>query len=94
MKLISFVFGVLEEVTPMDPKERGNLHAEIEADINNVVIDPDHELYKPTMKAKVLQFFQNPWVRLGLACSFVFVVKYLRDYMNGVHDEKTTNEED
>jgi len=94
MKLIDFVFGVLKETTPMDPKEHANLYAEIENDISKVVIDKENkEFYKPTIKAKVLGFFQNPWVRLGMACSFIIVVKTLRDWLNGRYDKEEVEED-
>jgi len=94
MKLIDYVFNILRETTPMDPKEHANLYSEISEDISKVVIDKDHENYKPTLKAKILGFFQNPWVRLGLACTFVIAVKKIRDWVNSTTKDEEEEEED
>lgn len=94
MELINFVFGVIKEISPISPEEHAQLKREIEQDMSGVITNPklsdgsDNPDYKPTMKAKVLHFFRNPWVRLGMAASFLLVVKSIKDWYNGKFDEQ------
>lgn len=94
MDLINFVFGVIKEISPITTEEASQLRAEIQADIDKVVTSPTLENgqpnphYKPTMKAKILAWARNPWVRLGFAASFVIVVKSIKDWYNGKYDEQ------
>lgn len=95
MQLIDFVFGVIEQISPITQGEAATLRAEINADISKVVTDPFLEdgttpnpHYKPTIKAKILWWARNPWVRLTLAASFVIVVKAIKDWYNGKYDDQ------
>lgn len=99
MQLIDFVFGVVEQISPITQSEAANLRAEINADISKVVTEPFMEdgttpnpHYVPSMKAKILHFFRNPWVRLTMAASFVIVVKGIKDWYNGKYDDKEIQE--
>lgn len=92
MQLIDYVFGVIKEISPITQEEAAQLRHEIQADIEKVIADPNAEGYKPTLKAKILFWFRNPWVRLGLAASFVLVVKGIKDWYNGKYDEKEIEE--
>lgn len=89
MELINFVFGVVKEISPITTEEHATLRAEIQADIEKVVTDEKSEHYKPTLKAKILKFFRNPWVRLGMACSYLVVIKMIKDWYNGKFDDET-----
>jgi len=98
MELINFVFGVVEAISPITQEESAQLRNEIQADISKVVTEPknpdgtDNEHYKPTIKAKVLHFARNPWVRLLMASMFVVVVKSIKDWYNGKYDEQQSEE--
>jgi len=88
MNVVDWAFGVVEAISPISKEEAANLKSEINMDISKVVSDPTHENYQPTMKAKVLHFFHNPWVRFALAASFVVVVKMIKDWYNGKYDQQ------
>lgn len=97
MQLINFVFAVIKEISPIDPTELSNLKHEIQQDIDNVVIDPKHEMYKEKpmpLKARILGWFANPWVRLGMAASFLLVVKSIKDWYNSSPENNEEEEED
>jgi len=87
MQLIDFVFGVVKEISPISETEHSNLRSEIQADLDKVVSDESHENYKPNLKAKILKWFRNPWVRLLMACSFLLVIKSIKDWYEGKFDE-------
>jgi hypothetical protein len=87
MQLIDYIFGILDATTPMTQKDSATLRAEIQADLDKVVTDKESEFYKPTLKAKVINFFRNPWIRLGMAASFLIVCKSLKDWYNGKFDK-------
>lgn len=93
MELINFVFGVVKEISPITQEEHATLRAEIQADIEKVVTDETSEHYKPSLKAKILKFFRNPWIRLLMACSFLLVIKGIKDWYNGKYDENEDIEE-
>jgi hypothetical protein len=94
MELTDFVFAVLKEISPMPPEQASKLRFEIETDIQKVVTDETSEGYQPNIKAKVLKFFRNPWVRLVLAASFLLVVKSIKDWYNGKYDQVHEDIED
>lgn len=94
MDLIDFVFGVVTETTPMKDDQRSKLYNEINEDLKNTITDPTHELYKPTLKAKVLKFFRSPWVRLGLACLYLPTIKYIKDWYNGRFDNDDDDDDE
>jgi len=87
MELINFVFGVIEQISPFTQEESAQLRNEIDQDIKKVIADPNAEGYKPTLKAKILHFCRNPWVRLAMVASFVLVVKGIKDWYNGKYDQ-------
>lgn len=93
MDLINFVFGVVKEISPITQEEHATLRAEIQADVEKVVTDEKSEHYQPTIKAKILKFFRNPWVRLVMACSFLLVIKSIKDWYNGKFDKSDEIEE-
>lgn len=99
MHLINFVFGVIEQISPITQEESSQLRNEIQADINKTVAEPFLEdgttanpHYKATIKAKVLHFARNPWIRLLMAASFVLVVKGIKDWYNGKYDDDKKEE--
>ena len=100
MELIDFVFGIVKEISPITIEQHAQLRKEIEADISKVVTNPklengeDNPHYQPTLKAKILGFFRNPWVRLLLACGFLYTIKTIRDWYNGKFDEQNEETEE
>ena len=97
MQLIDFVFGVIKEISPISQEEHANLRREIELDLSKTVsnqfledgVTPNPN-YKESVKAKVLHFFRNPWIRLTMAASFLLVIKSIKDWYEG----KTNKEEE
>lgn len=90
MKIQDWVFKVVKEISPIDEKEHAELYQEIDSRISKKVTTPGAEGYVDDLGTKALIFFRNPWVRLFLSASFLFVIKYIKDWYNGKFDPKET----
>lgn len=88
MELIDFVFNIIKAVSPIEQEQAANLRRDLEKDLEKVITDPKHEDFdKDNFKTKILIFFRNPWVRLGMAATCIVWIKLIKDWYQGKFDE-------
>lgn len=94
MRFPTFLFNLVERFVPMPKDELADLKADTKKYYYDVQYSDEYLNENPEKKnditTKVKKFLEHPLARLGLAVSYIFIYRYIFDFMN---DEANKDEE-
>lgn len=103
MRILDFLFSVVEKFSPMSTTDRVELRDDAARDyqqIKDTILDKDKtkppkiEPVKMDIKQKVVYYSEAWYVRLGLALAFIWVVRAIQDFMNPKKDDDDDDDDD
>lgn len=90
MKLLDLIFALVYKYVPIKEQDFAKLKSEAEADWAEVRTDDDAEM---TLKAKIKKLTDKWESRLLMAVSYIFLVRWITDFMNPKTDSEEENED-
>jgi hypothetical protein len=91
MKFIELIMALVYRFAPIKDDEFSKLNAELTEDWAAVITDPEHEHYKPGIKATIKRFTSGAWARLFMGVAFIVLVRVIQDWMSPKEDQQNDN---
>jgi hypothetical protein len=90
MRLLDLIFALIFKFVPIKEQDFAKLKSEAEADWATVRTDDEAEL---NLKAKIKKYTDKWESRLIMAISYIFLVRWITDFMNPKDSEEEEKED-